>query len=248
MIKHLINFSLIIFATLSSLVYAEENLFEKNYQSQSPKGFKSFVSSPDTKIMRGWSRESDNIKMLEDGYDLMGFSGFTSTNLPPELALAHGKSIQADMVLIYDRQINENTRATAIKRARESILTKQLDKDGNTTEIIIDEKDLVDPNAKYEFYASYWVKLPKPTFGTHFIKLTNQNTEIENPGIQIIAVIKDSPAFNAGILRKDSITAVNDVKVNDPSEFVKIIQQNKGKSIKVTFLRKGEEMTVMVGI
>lgn len=106
----------------------------------------------------------------------------------------------------------------------------------------------MDPNAKYEFYASYWVKLPKPTFGTHFIKLTNQNTEIENPGIQIIAVIKDSPAFNAGILRKDSITAVNDVKVNDPSEFVKIIQQNKGKSIKVTFLRKGEEMTVMVGI
>jgi S1-C subfamily serine protease len=52
----------------------------------------------------------------------------------------------------------------------------------------------------------------------------------------------------AGIMRKDSITAVNDEKVNDPSEFIKIIQKNKGKKIKVSFLRAGEEKTVMVDI
>jgi len=248
MIKFLRALSFLFFCLFSLSIFAEENLFEKNYQTQSPKGFKSFADAPDTKIMRGWAKETDNIKMLEDGYDLMGFTGFTSKNLPPELALTHGQAIQADMVLIYDRQLNENTRATAIKRARESILTQQLDKDGNTTEIIIDEKDLADPNAMYEFYASYWVKLPKPTFGTHFIKLTNQNTDEQNPGIQIIAVIKDSPAAVAGIMRKDSITAVNDEKVNDPSEFIKIIQKNKGKKIKVSFLRAGEEKTVMVDI
>jgi S1-C subfamily serine protease len=43
-------------------------------------------------------------------------------------------------------------------------------------------------------------------------------------------------------------TSFNDEKVNDPSEFIKIIQKNKGKKIKVSFLRAGEEKTVMVDI
>ena len=50
---------------------------------QSPEGFKSFQQNPDTKIMRGWDKDTDNVMMLENGYDFMGFSGFVSTNLPP---------------------------------------------------------------------------------------------------------------------------------------------------------------------
>lgn len=248
MIKFLPTLTFTLLFLFTTVSFAQENLFEKNYQTQSPKGFKSFSVNPDTKIMRGWSKETDNIKMLEDGYDLMGLTGFTSKNISPELALEHGRTIKADMILIYDRQINENTRSTAIKRARESVLRKQLDKEGNTTEILIDEKDLIDPNAKYEFYATYWVKLPKPTFGTHFIKLTSQNIDKVNPGLQIIAVIKNSPAFDAGMLRNDSIISVNGVSVNDPVEFIKIIKKNKGKSINVSFIRDGKSETVIVNI
>ena len=231
---------------LSSFLHAEENLFEKNYQIQSPKGFKSFSVNPDTKILRGWARDTDNIKMLEDGYDLMGFSGFTSLNLSPDLALQHGKSIKADLILIYDRQINENTRATAIQRARDQVLKEQLDKDGNTTEILIDEDDLLDPNARFEFYATYWVKLPKPTFGTHFIKVTNRNTDEDIPGLKVIAVIKESPAFKSGILRGDEIQSVNGIKVSNPEELIAVIQKNKGSEIKVDFLRNGSGLTVNV--
>ena len=50
---------------------AEENLFEKNYVLQSPEGFKSFEQSPDTKIIRGWDKDTDNVMMLENGYDFM---------------------------------------------------------------------------------------------------------------------------------------------------------------------------------
>ena len=59
----IITFSSVFFTSLSQ---AEENLFEKNYQTQSPKGFKSFADNPDTKILRGWARDTDNIKMLEE--------------------------------------------------------------------------------------------------------------------------------------------------------------------------------------
>ena len=102
------------FSFFSTNLIAKENLFEKNYVLQSPEGFKSFEKNPETKIMRGWDKDTDNVMMLENGYDFMGFSGFVSTNLPPSIALEHGQKIKADLILIYDRQINEGDRASTI--------------------------------------------------------------------------------------------------------------------------------------
>ena len=47
------------------------------------KALSHFEQTPDTKIMRGWDKDTDNVMMLENGYDFMGFSGFVSTNIPP---------------------------------------------------------------------------------------------------------------------------------------------------------------------
>ncbi len=146
---------------------------------------------PDTKIMRGWDKDTDNVMMLENGYDFMGFSGFVSTNLPPSVALEHGQKIKADLILIYDRQINEGDRASQFKQARRKAIEEKRVKDfGKVTEIEITEEDLVDPNVMYDFYASYWVKLPKPTFGTHFIELGKGENSENVEGVQVIAVIK----------------------------------------------------------
>ena len=230
----------------STNLIAEENLFEKNYVLQSPEGFKSFEQNPDTKIMRGWDKDTDNVMMLENGYDFMGFSGFVSTNLPPSIALEHGQNIKADLILIYDRQINEGDRASQFKQARRKAIEEKRVKDfGKVTEIEITEDDLVDPNVMYDFYASYWVKLPKPTFGTHFIKLSDSD---DNKGIQVIAVIKESAAEAAGIKRGDNIISVNGAEVNSPDDLIKIIQKNKGKSINVAFERGGESIKVSVSL
>ena len=109
----------IILCSLNLSVKAEENLFEKNFQRQSPKDFQSFEQNPQTIIKRGWDQDTDKIKMLEEGYDLMGFSGFSGPNVSPNLAKVHGEKLKADLILIYDRQVNENSRASAIQRARE---------------------------------------------------------------------------------------------------------------------------------
>ena len=65
----------------------------------------------------------------------------------------------------------------------------------------------------YDFYASYWVKLTKPTFGTHFIELGQGENRENAEGVQVIAVIKGSAAAKAGIMRNDSITSINGQKV-----------------------------------
>ena len=90
-------------------IFSAENLFEKNYQQQSPDGFKSFSKEPDTKITRGWDRKTDITKMLEKGYDLMGYSGFTSLNLPHSLAVDFGKKIKSDFCINIRSMMEMNT-------------------------------------------------------------------------------------------------------------------------------------------
>ena len=237
--------SLLLF--ISNVAFSNENVFEENYQIQSPKGFQSFSKNPNTKMMRGWDQKTDKFKMLEDGYDLMGHANFTGPYTSPNLALQHAESIKADMVLLYDRQINDSSRATIIKKAREKARKAQRVKEvGNLTEIEINEDDLIDENVKYEINATYWVKLPKPTFGAHFIKL-NSDIEAIN-GVQIIAVIKGSPAAIAGILRNDSITSIAEVQVNKPDDLISAIRKNKGKLIEVGFIRGGKQLKVSVNL
>jgi hypothetical protein len=234
---------------ISANLIAEENLFEKNYVLQSPEGFKSFEQNPDTKIMRGWDKDTDNVMMLENGYDFMGFSGFVSTNLPPSIALEHGQNIKADLILIYDRQINEGDRASQFKQARRKAIEEKRVKDfGKVTEIEITEEDLVDPNVMYDFYASYWVKLPKPTFGTHFIELGKVENTQNVEGVQVIAVIKDSAAAKAGILRNDSITSINGQKVSTPDELISLIRKHKGSDIDVGYIRNGKASVTVASI
>ena len=74
----LISYVLIVPTSIAS---AQENLFKKNFQRQSPTDFQSFEKTIDTKIMKGWDQDKDKIKMLEEGFDLMGFSGFSGPNI-----------------------------------------------------------------------------------------------------------------------------------------------------------------------
>ena len=230
-------------------IFSAENLFEKNYQQQSPDGFKSFSKEPDTKITRGWDRKTDITKMLEKGYDLMGYSGFTSLNLPHSLAVDFGKEIKADLVLMYDRQINGSSKASKFKAARQkAIAENRLKTTGNVTEIEITESDLADPNVRFDFYTTYWVKLPKPTFGTHFIKLKGGEDKKAIEGVQVIAVIENSPAHKAGILKNDSINSINNIKVDTPDDLIKLIRLNKGKEVEVTYKRNGQINKVLVAL
>ena len=242
----LISYVLIVPTSIAS---AQENLFKKNFQRQSPTDFQSFEKTIDTKIMKGWDQDKDKIKMLEEGFDLMGFSGFSGPNISPNFAKIHGEELKADLVLIYDRQVNDSSRASAIKKARDKVFAaRKAEKKGEIIEIEITEEDLLDSNALYVFYASYWVKLPKPTFGTHFIKIAKNNVQDEVPGVLVIAVIKDSPAAKAGILKNDSIIKIDQVDVNSPDDLIAVIKKSKGKSVDVEFIRGGIKDQVTVNL
>ena len=238
--------ALLTFLILPNL-YAE-NVFEKNFQQQGDKNLKSLNPDPQTEIYRGWDKDKDNIMMLEEGYDLIGFSSFAGTYVPPAEALDFGKQIKADTLLVYDRQINEATRATAIKRARENIKKKKLDDEGKIEEIIIDPNDLADSDAMFDFYVSYWAKLPKPLFGTHLISFKEDDERYEDGGLFVVAVIKDSAAASSGIERKDRIMTINGISLKEPNEFIKELIKNKGNVVEIAYMRDGNLNNIKVQI
>ena len=165
---------------------ATVNLYEKNYKAQNANNIKSLNPNVQTEMFVSNRKEDDNIRMLEEGYDLMGTTGFTAGNVSPELALQFGKTIKADTVLVYSKYGSEKTNDSKMQLIREAAKNK--------TEVT--EADLAATETQYNYFASYWAKLPTPLMGIHVIKLVQTTKEGPKPeaGLQLIAVIVGSPA------------------------------------------------------
>ncbi len=229
------------------LAIAEEpNLFQVNYSTQSNNNLHSLQKKPDTKIYAGMSKEKDNIRMLEDGYDLMGISSFQGPFVEPNQALKHAQAIEADAVLVYDRKINEMTRSARLRQIHDELKKSKGEKN---TVIEVSEADLKDKNSKFEFYATYWAKLPLPILGLHVIKLSTKNSDTkeiqQEKGLKVIAVIKDSPAFKVGIQKGDVVLALNDDNTDSPEEFSKSVFKQQGNKVKIKYARDDEEKEVV---
>jgi membrane-associated protease RseP (regulator of RpoE activity) len=217
----------------TKLLAAEDNPYQKNYKAQNTGNLVSLQASPDTKMYVSNHKEDDNISMLESGYDMMGSSGFEAGDVKADLALQHGKAIKADTVLVYSKYANVKTDASKIQMIREAA------KKGNE----IDEKDLED-KTNYAYYASYWAKLPAPLLGVHIIKLVPKQVDeaapaVENKGLKVLAVIKDSPAAKAGLVRGDVLMKIADAELNKPEELSAIVGKHQGKNVMIEYERDG---------
>ncbi len=211
---------------------AAENLYEKNYKAQNTGNLVSLQTSPDSKMFVSNHKDDDNISMLENGYDMMGTSGFDAGNTAPQLALEHAKAIKADTVLVYSKFANSQSAASKMQMIKEAAK-----KSGG----VVDAKDLESDATQYNYYASYWAKLPAPLLGVHVIKLKPKQTDdapvAEAKGLTILAVIKDSPAAKAGLVRGDVLTKIADVEMNKPEELSALVVKNQGKNVLIEYER-----------
>ncbi len=223
---------------------ADKNLYEKNFKQQNQQQLKSINPAPDTQIYVGKNQNEDNISMLESGFDLIGTSGFTAKEISPDFALAFGKKLKADQVLVYSKE------AKKPKKSKMEFI-KEKAKSGGEIEL----KDL-EEEKEYAYYASYWAKLPMPLFGVHLIKLnqvsqdpeTDEIKKVAQKGLKIIAVIQDSPAARAGIMTTDSLLKMGDAQLNQPDDLFAAVKKYQGQTVPVTVLRGEQEMTIEVAL
>lgn len=223
---------------------ADDNPYALNYQTQQ-KGLVSQQAAPETLMFSGKKKDEDNISMLENGFDLMGVSAFKAPDLSPTLGVAHGKAIKADQILVYVKQAASKTPASQMQFYKEAIKKGQ----------VLTEKDVVVEKKEFDYIATYWAKLPPPALGVHMVKLVPQKDLDEEEraeakqgaqGLKILAVIHDSPAEQAGIMRGDQLLSINENKLNKPEDLFAQISKLRGKTIPMTLLRNGEKNTVTV--
>lgn len=235
MMKKLLG--LLLLFGLHTGAFAAENPYEKNYKAQNTGNLVSLQSNPDTKMYLSNHKDEDNISMLEDGYDMMGSSGFEASGVAPELALQHGKAIKADAVLVYRKYGSAKTAASKMQMIKEAAK-----KNGGT----VDEKDLVEEPTQYKYFASYWAKLPMPLLGVHVIKLKKAGEAEESAaeqGLKVLAVIKGSPAESAGLKRGDVLLKISDTELDRPEELSAVVNKFQGQKVAIQYGREGGNNT-----
>ncbi|MEO1956861.1 MAG: PDZ domain-containing protein [Methylophilaceae bacterium] len=215
------------------IVQATENLYEQHYKAQNSGNLKSMQANPETEMYVSNHSDEDNISMLETGYDMIGSSGFEAGSIAPDLALTHAKSIKADVVLVYSKYASKKSALSKLIMIKEAAKT--------TGEV---NPEVMEDEEAYQYYASYWAKLPMPLLGLHVIKLKhkekNSDTIIADEGLKILAVIKDSPAFNAGLQRGDILLSLGGVALQQPRVLAQVVRQYQGKSVSIIYERNGQ--------
>lgn len=238
--------SLVFLMAVSANAMAVENLFAKNYKAQNSGNLVSLEAKPDTKMYVSNHKEEDNISMLEQGYDMIGTSGFEAGDVPAELALEHGRAIKADTVLVYSKYGSAKTADSKISAIKESAK-----KNGGE----VDPNDLQDESTQYKYFASYWAKLPTPLLGVHIIKLVPKNLDEDEKkaaeaasGLKVLAVIKDSPADKAGLVRGDVLYKIGSTNLIKPEDLSPAVRQLQGQTVPIEYEREGAKAVTMAKI
>jgi hypothetical protein len=244
MIAGLLLLSLGVMATTPQA--AEVNLYAKNYKAQNSGDLKSLMTNPDTKMYASSHKDEDNIRMLEDGYDMIGSSGFDGTAVPAEQALAHAQSIKADTVLVYSKYASTKTSSSKLQ------LVKEAAKNGGE----IEAEAMLEAPTQYHYFASYWAKLPMPLLGVNVIKLKlktsaegEESVSIkEEAGLKIIAVIKASPAAKAGVITGDVLLKIGDVALEKADDLFAAVQRYAGQTVTIELSRANTPLKVSVAL
>jgi membrane-associated protease RseP (regulator of RpoE activity) len=92
--------------------------------------------------------------------------------------------------------------------------------------------------------ASFWVKLGPPVFGVHMQDLSAELRTKSGAasGAYVTAVVKDSPAARAGIVRGDIIEKINDVKVDSAASLYDAVTDFAGQRVAIKLWRDHEAM------
>jgi S1-C subfamily serine protease len=95
-----------------------------------------------------------------------------------------------------------------------------------------------------DFLAIYWIKSKPRIFGINYEDLTEdiRRKTGSNKGVLVTVVTKDSPAFDADILRGDVIKNIGDVLITNIDLANKTIDKYQGQEVDVLIFRDDKEI------
>jgi hypothetical protein len=212
-------------------------------------------------LVTSTNMRADAIRMMENGYLLLGRSKFNGPVVDPRKALDLAKEIGACAVIVQQEYLDTITESVPVSEyipPHEKTVTIKDDSMWGSGQREITVK--VDGEYKttyvpqtldyYEQTATYWAKSQPPIFGVLVRGLDPQlRQELEtNHGVLIVAVITGSPAFTADMLRGDIIVSVAGERIQGTDHFFDLVIANSGATVPVEVLRNGQPLSFSIAI
>jgi hypothetical protein len=219
---------------------AEVNVVENPYaNSYNARKIPEVALQPDSTgphIYRGGDETGDYQRMLENGFDILGYSKFEAADVPPEKLNEQAKLIKADLVLVYTRLIGNTPVSVTLNKLRE-----QSKMTGEEKRLAGNGKLLPQEQALYEYFATYWVRLAPPLIGVH---IKGQSEDQGAKGLTVLAVVKKSPADKATIVKDDVLLRIGEIAMLQPEALTEAAQRYAGKTVNVVLHRGENDLTV----
>ena len=215
------------------------------------------------KLLRGGNPQDDFIRMIEDGYVRIGVSSFNSGRGPAEDAISVARDNGAEFVIYYSNFThtvsgnipytvrNPNQTITSYGSgniygyggsATYNSTTTTTVPGGSTT---YDMPYSVD---RHDFLAIYWSKNKRIRFGTLVKDLPDDiKRQLErNRGAIVDIVVKNSPAFNADVLKGDILTKMDGQEIFDANDFLNKLKTKSGEKVEIEIIRNGTVKVIQV--
>jgi len=219
------------------------------------------LSNAPPKVYAGSEPEADSQTMMQNGYVMVGYSHFNAASAEEPQLLAQAKKVHAEIVLTYAEYTNtvsgavpltlpntqtSNTTMTGTAYGSGGFTTMS----GTATTTTTGTKTTYIPynTNRYDFGASYWVKLKPLSLGVYYDDLTPETRRAigSNKGVYVVTVVNDSPAFMADIFPGDIIKRINGAEVINSEDCSSRIRALAGTTVDLAILRDGEEVTKTV--
>jgi len=254
--------------TYLSILTGCANNFSKFYRdgfANSPGGRPENVEfySGKPKLMQGGNPQEDATRMIENGYVRVGVSSFNSGSGPADDAISVARNNGAEFVIYYSKYTrtvsgnipytvqNPNQTKTSYGSgniygsggsATYNSTTTTTVPGGYTTYEIPYSVD------RHDFLATYWSKNNRIRFGTLVKDLPDdikQGLE-RNKGAIVDIVVKNSPAFNADVLKGDILTKMDGQEIFDAKDFLNKLKTKSGERVEIEIIRNGSLRVIQV--
>lgn len=216
------------------------------------------LSHEEPKLFRGTDEEEDSLRMLENGFVLLGYSAFDGGNADENGTIVQAKKVHASVVMLYSRNTVTVSSAVPVTLPDTQTSTTMLAASAygsggdatysgtaNITNYASRTTFIPYIFHRADYLATYWVKIKPPRLGVQITDLTSEiQQEIKSDkGMLITAVVRDSPAFNADILRGDVLKKIGNVEIYDSEITHQAVQQYSGQKVPVFLIRDRKEIT-----
>lgn len=219
---------------------------------------KIIVPTDKPNLRQGSNIENDGMRMLENGYILLGVSSFNAGTTNQNLAIQHARKVYADTVIVYSQYTNtlSGSMPLTVPDTQTSYHSGSIygsgggfaNYSGSSTTYGTSTTYMPYHVRRYDYCATFWIKAKPPSLGIHFDNLTDEFRRKvgSNKGVYIIVVVKDSPAFDADLLNGDIIRKCNNIEVTNRSRFIELLNENKGQQIELEIFRDGKTIVKQI--